>query len=450
MQEKGLKYETVTIDSENNSSYKNAHLSKIQEYRNKYKNLLFLDENSRFKDNITNLNVPKNWSVIHLGGCVINRSFFAISNGINIKYNEDWIKARINSNFAYAINLTQTDYIEQILEKNNVSNNISLEEFLNLDQNIYMKVPMMVSLRDYLPSLKAHIGGDDINSTLEHIKKAEYSLEDNNYILKLPDISDEELPYVSILTPTLNKRKMFGIAMRNFLLFDYPPEKLEWVIVDDGNDELTDILPRNDHRIKYIKINNLHDGQNLPVGKKRNLCAEYASYKYLVHMDDDDYYPPESIKSRIKTLIKYKSEGIECVGCNLIGTYNLLNNTSYIASDGHRYLTEASLAYTKSFWARQNFDNDTRQGEFLSFLYGRYDKIINIPFHYVLIAFTNPYNITGNLRSNKKNKNIFDIEDKVANFYDIWDIDTQIFVDDLRHYIKMDLSKRDLNNQISL
>ena len=239
---------------------------------------------------------------------------------------------------------------------------------------------------------------------------------------------------------------MFGIAMRNFLLFDYPPEKLEWVIVDDGKDELTDILPRNDHRIKYIKINNQQEGQYLPVGKKRNLCAEYASYKYLVHMDDDDYYPPESIKSRIKTLIKYESEGVECVGCNLIGTYNLIDNTSYIASDGHRYLTEASLAYTKSFWENQNFDNETKQGEFLSFLYGRYDKIINIPFHYVLIAFTNPYNITGSLRRNN-NKKILDIENNVANFYEIWDIDTQIFVDDLRHYIKLDMAKKELNDQ---
>ena len=39
MQENGLTYETVSIDSENNSSYKNAHLGKIFEYRNKYKNI---------------------------------------------------------------------------------------------------------------------------------------------------------------------------------------------------------------------------------------------------------------------------------------------------------------------------------------------------------------------------------------------------------------------------
>ena len=42
---------------------------------------------------------------------------------------------------------------------------------------------------------------------------------------------------------------------------------------------------------------------------------------------------------------------------------------------------------------------------------------------------------------------ILDIENNVANFYEIWDIDTQIFVDDLRHYIKLDMAKKELNDQ---
>ena len=43
-------------------------------------------------------------------------------------------------------------------------------------------------------------------------------------------------------------------------------------------------------------------------------------------MDDDDYYPPESIISRIKILLKYKLDNIECVGSTLIGTYNIITD----------------------------------------------------------------------------------------------------------------------------
>ncbi len=41
-------------------------------------------------------------------------------------------------------------------------------------------------------------------------------------------------------------------------------------------------------------------------------------------MDDDDYYPPESISARIKLLLKYQKEDVQCIGSTLIGTYNIL------------------------------------------------------------------------------------------------------------------------------
>ena len=39
------------------------------------------------------------------------------------------------------------------------------------------------------------------------------------------------------------------------------------------------------------------------MGMKRNICVEHADHDIIVHMDDDDYYPPESIYSRVSALI---------------------------------------------------------------------------------------------------------------------------------------------------
>ena len=55
---------------------------------------------------------------------------------------------------------------------------------------------------------------------------------------------------------TFNRRNMFPIAIRNFYEFKYPPEKLQWVIVEDSTNGETvkDLLPPNDKRIKYIYL----------------------------------------------------------------------------------------------------------------------------------------------------------------------------------------------------
>ena len=71
--------------------------------------------------------------------------------------------------------------------------------------------------------------------------------------LKLPYVSDEELPFVSIVTPTKNRKFIFDLPIYNFTHFNYPAHKLEWVIIDNGTENLEDILP-DDKRIKYITV----------------------------------------------------------------------------------------------------------------------------------------------------------------------------------------------------
>jgi hypothetical protein len=168
----------------------------------------------------------------------------------------------------------------------------------------------------------------------------------------------------------------------------------------------------------------------MSISEKRNYLVYKATSEYIVHMDDDDYYYPESVMARIKLLLKYKSEGIRCVGCTEIGIYHLLDNYSYLMSMGS-YVSEASMAYHRSFWEERPFPSDkemskmnSKTGEGALFLEKRLHEVIDMPFIFNFIAITHKKNITGRLRTYN-----LDREAKLngTNFFNLWDIDTQLF-----------------------
>lgn len=214
--------------------------------------------------------------------------------------------------------------------------------------------------------------------------------------LKLPYVKDSELPYISIITPTKDRKFIFNIAIYNFLHFNYPPEKMEWIILNNGDDDLQDILP-TDNRIKYMSV----PSNKYTLGELRNKCIEYSTNEYIVYMDDDDYYDKDSIRSRIISLLKYKSEGIECVGCERVPFFNLINGENMTGSNKKNYLCEASMAHTKNFWRERPFHND-KIAEYKYFLLYRQHKILHIPYEFVMIAINHNVNTTGLSRFKKK------------------------------------------------
>ena len=149
-------------------------------------------------------------------------------------------------------------------------------------------------------------------------------------------------------------------------------------------------------------------------------------------MDDDDYYPAESILARVKLLIKY-SDTIGCVGCSEIGTYNIIEDTSSLASDGPMSLSEASMAYTKKFWEEQGFDRFVEKGEYASFIQNRFEKVMTMPYSFVIYAISHGNNFTK--RSNNKNILKYKNKNESVNFMKTWDEETQYFIKELRNYL---------------
>ena len=116
------------------------------------------------------------------------------------------------------------------------------------------------------------------------------------------------LPNVSICTPTFNRRPFFEGLISCIESQDYPHNKIEWIIVDDGTDCVRDIVESEDtkKRLKNMKIRYFYESEKMDLGKKRNYMHKKCEFKndedIIVYIDDDDYYPPERVSHSVTKL----------------------------------------------------------------------------------------------------------------------------------------------------
>ena len=121
----------------------------------------------------------------------------------------------------------------------------------------------------------------------------------------------------------------------------------------------------NRHIQKYCKHKkdkeDKEDKNNLTVGMKRNIACDLASGEYIVCMDDDDYYSPQSVKFRVANLLHFDKK---VVGCSSLGTFNInkiisnINISSYSLSYDYR-IFEHTLGFTKKHWEDNHFYNES-------------------------------------------------------------------------------------------
>lgn len=115
-----------------------------------------------------------------------------------------------------------------------------------------------------------------------------------------------ELPLVSCVMPTADRRAFVELAIRQFQRSDYP--SLELVIVDDGRDPVGD-LEVLDPRIRYVRVT-----KRRSIGHKRNLGCEAATGALIAHWDDDDWYAPARLRYQVLSIASGNADvtGLVC------------------------------------------------------------------------------------------------------------------------------------------
>ena len=189
-----------------------------------------------------------------------------------------------------------------------------------------------------------------------------YSLEE-----LLPKEAD--LPGVSVITITRDRRPFIPLAKYSFLAQTYPEHLLEWVIVDDGADPIKDMVSDLPN-VTYV----LADGP-LTIGAKRNLAISRAKHDVLVMMDDDDVYPNNSILSRVAHMLAEPRK--ECLFSTMLPCYEIHEAKSFmnvppITLPMSQRVSEATMCMTRKFWEERKFpDQQIAEGD--AFLHGRED-----------------------------------------------------------------------------
>jgi hypothetical protein len=188
----------------------------------------------------------------------------------------------------------------------------------------------------------------------------EYSLQE-----RLP--KEDTLPKVSVVTITRDRRAFIPLAKYCFLAQGYPEEKLEWVIVDDGKDQIKDLVSDLPN-VKYVLVD-----EPMTIGAKRNLGVESASHDMLVMMDDDDVYPNNSLLTRVAFMLAEPKKS--CVFSTTIPCYDIHKTTSFMNVPPNTLpmrerVSEATLAFTREFWEEQKFP-DEQIAEGGAFIRGR-------------------------------------------------------------------------------
>ena len=104
----------------------------------------------------------------------------------------------------------------------------------------------------------------------------------------------EELPKISIVTPTYNQGRFIEQTICSVLDQGYP--NLEYIIIDGGSrDNTVDIIKKYEHRLSYW-VSEMDSGQTHAINKGFAKCTG----EIFNWINSDDYYAPDALQKIAK------------------------------------------------------------------------------------------------------------------------------------------------------
>ena len=202
-------------------------------------------------------------------------------------------------------------------------------------------------------------------------------------------------PFVSCIMPTTGDRRCFLPQAIKFVQRQ-TYSNLEVVIVCDGEDDVSDLIPGSDQRIRYFYLGR----DRRTMGTKYNLACERAKGDLMAHFDDDDWSHPDRLSSQVSALL---AEDAEVCGISqllffemntgatwLCRTPSLLHSSLY-----HELPFGATYLYRRSYWSSSPFlDVQIGSDWYFTSAEGRQDHSVFVTDHRLCVALIHSSNTT--------------------------------------------------------
>jgi len=185
-----------------------------------------------------------------------------------------------------------------------------------------------------------------------------------------PKLKKKFYPFVSVCTPTFNRRPFIPTIFECFKNQTYPKDRMEWIIVDDGTDPINDLIDKSGiSQIRYFRVD-----KKMNLGEKRNYMHSFIKGTMIVYMDDDDYYPPERVSHAVDTLTQ--NPRALCAGSSEIYIYfKHLKKIVQFGPYGPNHATAGTFAFRAELLKQTKYDDNAALAEEKKFL-----KDYTIPF----------------------------------------------------------------------
>ena len=195
----------------------------------------------------------------------------------------------------------------------------------------------------------------------------------------------KKYPFVSVCTPTFNRRPFIQAMISCFNHQEYPQDRMEWIIIDDGTDPIEDLVASHP-RVKYFKYDT-----KMTLGKKRNLLHEKSRGEILVYMDDDDYYPPQRVSHAVEMLISHP-EAL-CAGSSEIYIYfKHIGQMKRFGPYGPNHATAGTFAFRRKLLKQHRYNDDACLAEERAFLKDYTVPFVQLNPMKVILVFSHEHN----------------------------------------------------------
>jgi glycosyltransferase involved in cell wall biosynthesis len=188
-------------------------------------------------------------------------------------------------------------------------------------------------------------------------------------------------PFVSVITPTYNRRKFIPQLIQMYKAQKYPLHRMEWIILDDGSDPIGDLL--TDTHIPNLTY--LYDPEKKTIGAKRNRLNRESCGDIIIAMDDDDYYPPERVPTVV--LAFKRNPTVQLAGASEIYMYYSDIEVIYkLGPYNTKHATNGTMAWRRSYANSHIYDENVTHAEERSFLDDYVHPMIQLdPFKVMLV-----------------------------------------------------------------